>query len=340
MCAKRADGLYVKTLTDDRTGKRVYFYGKSEREVNRKIFEYKERRKNGRLLKDIANEWWGTHEQTIAYKTMRSYKPALDRMVTEYGERPISEIKPRELEVTLKRMTRDGYALKTVKNQKLIMNMIFNHAVLEGDIEANPCTAIPIPKNSKKSHRTSASSEDERIVRETADVWLFPFLALMTGMRRGEILALQWKDVDFEKDLISVTKSIYHEGNKPILKEPKTEAGIRVVPLLLPLKERLLEIPNRDPDGYIVSADGGRSPLTNHQYQDASEAYKKETGVTCTAHQLRHSFATIAFECGVPVKSVQEILGHAQISTTMDIYTDFRKKALEEATDLLNKGHR
>ncbi|MDY4255081.1 MAG: tyrosine-type recombinase/integrase, partial [Oscillospiraceae bacterium] len=52
----------------------------------------------------------------------------------------------------------------------------------------------------------------------------------------------------------------------------------------------------------------------------------------------RHSFATIAFECGVPVKSVQEILGHAQISTTMDIYTDFRNDALKAAGDLLNSG--
>ena len=65
--------------------------------------------------------------------------------------------------------------------------------------------------------------------------------------------------------------------------------------------------------------------------------FREQTGVSCTAHQLRHSFATIAFECGVPVKSVQEILGHKQLSTTMDIYTDFRKKSLDEATNLLNE---
>lgn len=64
--------------------------------------------------------------------------------------------------------------------------------------------------------------------------------------------------------------------------------------------------------------------------------YRTDTGVTCSAHQLRHSFATIAFECGLPPKTVQEILGHKQLSTTMDLYTDFRKRAFDEAAKLLN----
>ena len=66
--------------------------------------------------------------------------------------------------------------------------------------------------------------------------------------------------------------------------------------------------------------------------------YRRETGTSFTAHQLRHSFATIAFENGVDPKTVQIILGHKQLSTTMDIYTDFRNRALESAKAALEKG--
>lgn len=337
---KRADGRLVKTITDPRTGKRVYFYGATERELNRKILEFTEQKKTGRTFAAVANEWWGLHSEQIAYKTMRSYKPAMERAVKEFGDRFIKDLKPRELEILLKKMARDGLAQKTVRNQRLILNLIFEHAVLEGDVDVNPCSSVSVPKDLKKTPRTAASAADEKLVRESADVWLFPYMALMTGMRRGEILALQWKDIDFDSNLISVTKSIYHEGNRPVVKAPKTEAGCRVVPLLEPLKNTLLAIETRHPDGYVISNDGGATPLSNRQYVNASDTYKKKTGVACTAHQLRHSFATIAFECGVPVKSVQEILGHKQLSTTMDIYTDFRKKAFSEAAELLNQGHK
>ncbi len=217
----------------------------------------------------------------------------------------------------------------------MVVSLIFQYAILENDIQVNPCTAVSVPKNLPKSERTSASAEDEATIKRSADVWLFPYLAIMTGMRKGEILALQWKDIDFTSNLIHVTKSVYHEGDRPFIKSPKTEAGTRYVPLLKPLKDTLLAIDDRPPDHYIIS-DTGETPLTNRRFITLSNHFKKETGITCTAHQLRHSFATIAFECGLDPKTVQEILGHKQLSTTMDIYTDFRKKAVLSAAEKLN----
>ena len=155
-------------------------------------------------------------------------------------------------------------------------------------------------------------------------------------MRKGEILALTWKDIDFDKNLIRVTKSVYHQGDKPYIKLPKTKESVRVVPLLLPLKEKLLPIQGRAND-FIIS-DDGNTPLTNRRYQTLYKQYRENTGIECTAHQLRHSFATIAIENGVPMKSVQEILGHQQISTTLDIYTDFREVAINEAKISLEKA--
>ena len=163
-------------------------------------------------------------------------------------------------------------------------------------------------------------------------------MAIYTGMRKGELLALQWKDIDFENDLINVTKSLFNNHGRPDLKETKTEAGTRKVPLLRPLKQRLLsEYTIKDPsdDAFLFASSQGQ-PLTNNEYNTLYRHYQEKTGIACTAHQLRHSFATIAFECGIDPKTVQEILGHKQLSTTMDIYTEFRESRLKQITAELN----
>ena len=333
----RADGRVVKTLTDPATGKRVYFYGKNDREVNRKIMEYSQKAEEGRTFAEVAWDWWRVHEPTLAVQSQRSYRRAVDMTVDALGQTPLHQITARDISEYLKHLDSLGYAAKTVQKHRIVLNSVFRYAILQGEHNMNPVQLSVTPRNMKKVERTAASGKDEDIVRSSADVWIFPFIALYTGMRRGEILALQWSDIDFERGLISVTKSVAYSGDKPFIKEPKTEAGKRFVPLLAPLRELFLSIEERPGDAYIVS-DTGEKPLTNRRFQTLSTHYKEATGVTATAHQLRHSFATIAFELGVPVKSVQEILGHKQISTTMDLYTDFREKALSDAAEILNSG--
>lgn len=331
----RSDGRVVKTVTDPRTGKRLYFYGKTDREVTKKILLFKESTEIGRTFAEVADEWWVDTHDRLANQTVKTYRPALQRALDAFGEKYIKNIKPTDINVFL-RSINNKLSAKTISNQRMILNLIFNYAILIGEIDTNPCVSVRTPSNNLKSIRTSASKEDEERVKSSADVWLFPFFALMSGMRKGEILALQWKDIHFDENYIDVTKSVEHIGDRPQIKLPKTEAGFRVVPLLAPLKDKLLTIKDRPRDEYIFS-DTGDKPLTNRRYITLYTKFQKETGVECTAHQLRHSFATIAFECGVPLKSVQEILGHKQISTTMDIYTDFRKKSVSDAADILNK---
>lgn len=331
----RKDGRFVKTIVDPRTGKRIYFYGKTEREVTRKILLFKEQAVVGRTFAEVADEWWGDAMERIAFQTTKSYKPALRRAVDEFGNKAIKDIKPLDVNRFLRSLQRT-LSPKTISHNRLVLNLIFNHAIMAGDVEANPCAAIRLPIG-ERNIRSAASPEDEAKVKASADVWLFPYFALMSGMRKGEILALQWKDINFDESYIDVTKSVEHIGDRPRIKKPKTAAGVRVVPLLKPLKEKLLAIKERRTDGYIFSDTNGDTPLTDSRYATLYKHFQNDTGVTCTAHQLRHSFATVAFECGIPVKSVQEILGHKQLSTTMDIYTDFRKKSILATADLLNE---
>jgi integrase len=332
----RADGRLCKAIVDPRTHKRVYFYGKTEREINKKIMLYTQKAQIGRSFSEIADEWWEEAEPKLALQSVRSYKLAMSRAVTFFNDTPAKDIIAKDIQKYLNNLATQGYSLKVVSNHRMVVNRILDYAVMEGDIDMNPCASVKTPTDLPKSTREAASHSDEQIIKDNSDLWLFPFFALMTGMRKGEILALTWKDIDFDRNYIHVTKSVAHDGDRPIVKTPKTEAGNRIVPLLLPLRNELIKYIGK-PDEYIIS-DDGKKPLTNRRFITLYDHYRKTTGISATAHQLRHSFATIAFEADLDPKSVQEILGHKQLSTTMDIYTQFREKKLSAAADLLNKS--
>ena len=118
-----------------------------------------------------------------------------------------------------------------------------------------------------------------------------------------------------------------------MIKEPKTESGTRIIPMISRLRQ-ILEPLRSNPRHYVVS---GKDPLQEYEYAKLYKNYMHRHGITATAHQIRHSFATRMNESGIDGKAAQEILGHAQLSTTMDIYTDFRKKSLDGVKTALDE---
>ena len=333
----RADGRLQTSITDPKTGKRIYFYGANVRELKKKIFEHAQREEESRKFEFIAEEWWEEAEPELALQSRRGYNQAKKQAIAEFKDVNINDIQAKDVSTYLRKLSKQYSSQKTIARYRLILNLIFKYAIEKGELQYNPCSAAVMPKGLEKSKRTAASETDEQIIKKNTDGWLLPYFALYSGMRKGEILALQWKDIDFENDMIDVYKSISHDGNRPVVKEPKTEEGIRTVPLLLPLKKRLLDLKANKPETNYIFSEDGKTPLTNKQYITLYNNYKKQSGISCTTHQLRHSFATIAFENGIDPKTVQEILGHKQLSTTMDIYTEFRKSHIKDITKLLNE---
>lgn len=333
----RPDGLLETTRTDKRTGKRIHFYGHSDREIDQQIMEFTAIQERGCLFKEVAKEWKDQHFPTLAPNTLRGYRPAYQRAVNEFCDEPIRQIKPQDIKRFITDFSRGGRARKTVTNQLLILNLICGYAVENGDPEYSPCDHVTLPKNLPKTHREAAAPSDEETVKASADIWLLPFLILYTGLRKGEALALTWGDIDLEAEGISVTKSVYHEGNQPRIKQPKTAAGTRRVPILAPLMAELKKLKPGAPDAYLFTGSGRSTPLTERQYNIRWDAWAEKTGVTATAHQLRHSYATTLFECDVAIKDAQDLLGHSTAAMTQDIYTHLRNDRRKSTVNKLNE---
>ena len=323
---KREDGRWQESLLFTRNGRpvRKYFYGRTKAEVLRKVAAYKESKENGRTFGEVAEEWWESTEPLLAVNTLRGYRPAVARAVEHFGHMYINAIRPSDISMFLREFVRQYSAAdKTARTQLMIVNLICKYAVSCGDNDSNPARDISVPRGLKKVPRPMPSDDDIQRVKDSVGCTfgLFPYLIMYTGCRRGEALALTWDDVDVASRTIRISKSVYQDRNVPHVKTPKTGAGQRTVPILNKL------LPHLSPSSGLLFPDpvsGGL--MTEMHFQRLWKAYTEESGVTCTPHQLRHTFATMLYEADIGEKDAQDLLGHAQISTTRDIYTHIREQ--------------
>ena len=333
---QRPDGLYEKILTINH--KRIAFRGKSEREVTRKILEYHEAEERGPLFADVAWAWREEHFKTLEYNSQTCYKKPFERILSWFENQYIKEITPADVETFIKYLALDRhYAAKTVNIDLALTHLVFTYAVVNNIIPINPSEQVRIPKGLKKTSRRAPTEEEIEIVKANVDkpFGLFYFFILYTGCRRGEALAIQFKDIDRDNKIIHITKSIYYAPNQPEIKGPKSESGIRDIPLLDILDAKL---PKGKPNDFLF---GGEKPLSRARMQYALKKYQEETGLAISPHFLRHGYATILYDAGIDIKIAQGLLGHSDFQITMNTYTHISsehvKKDVQKINDFLRK---
>lgn len=336
---RRPDGRWQKRITlPNGKSKLIYSTAATERLANKEFNDYllnfEEEKEKSELFEVIAEQYKEKNFPKLQNNTLLQYRPCYNEAVKYFSGMPVKEIKPFHIQEYADYLESRNYAQKTIKNRLLLVSLILGHAVLYNKIEHNPCSELKTVKTTtkKKNKREKASDEDEQKIRKYKE-GLFGVLAyflLVTGCRRGEALALTPSDVTPTHIHISKTVETV-KGGAQIKDFPKTEAGIRDIPITSSLYDLLSPYMKNK---YIFQNDRGEL-FTNGSFTRHWEKLQKNLGVTCTPHNLRHSYATILFDAGIDVKTAQNWLGHKDINTTLAIYTHLSDTALKKNTEKL-----
>lgn len=352
MFTLRKDGRYQGSYTD-KTG-RHYICDRDPERLYERIAEAKKGPEEKKpTFQQVAEDWENRHREEISQRTWKNYYPHYLQILDKHGHKKLEDVTAVDVINHLTAAKAQGYSATIVNSIRSVYRMIFDHAIATDQARYNPVTSVKLPKGLKRGKRTAPTDEQIRLIFQNVDApfGLFPFLLLCTGMRKSEALALTWDDVDFQKREISVTKSLeYPTGAAPIVKAPKTEAGVRVVPIVDVLYKELQQAHSAATTEYVFpspnSNRGGKGGDMMHRraYDGAWERYCHAAGLiedgkpAITAHNLRHGAATLMFELEVDELTAQRILGHSRVEITREIYTQLREQQNRKSVAKFNAG--
>lgn len=353
MFTLRSDGRYMATYTDE-TG-RHSLYSKDPEKLYHRLQEAQlPKEERVPTFREIAEDWENHHREEIGIRTWKNYTPHYEDILSRHGKKKISDVTAVDVINHLTAAKAKGYSATVVNTIRSLYRMIFDHAIANDLALYNPVTSVKLPKGLKRGKRTAPTDEQIRIIFNSVHkpFGLFPFLLLCTGLRKSEALALTWDDIDLEKKEISVTKSLeYRSGGAPSFKSPKTEAGVRTVPIVDILGSYLEKAKFLSKSSYLFpSQDSNRAGkggnlMADRAYEGAWNRYCAAAGLldeggkpAITAHNLRHGTATLMFELGVDELTAQRILGHSRIEITREIYTQLREAQNKKSLEKFNAG--
>jgi integrase len=349
---RRKDGRYearIYVLTADRCRKRITLYAHTQAEVREKLLTVQQDIRQGRRaygtlprldkfldywLKEVIqpNKEISTYLE-YQWMTENFLKPGL-------GPYTLDRLSVTVLQTWLSQMYRAGrftgpsgksYKVSADRIKKVckVLSTALGRAVREELVQRNVAKNVDLPKYRPKERAPWSADEARRFLAVSVEHRLYPtFLILIVyGLRRGEALGLRWGDVDFAQNILRIRKQLQRRGGEFIHKSPKTEAGIRDLALLPSIRDVFLDLHARVRSlGGVPSADSlvftkGGKPRDPDAFRTTFQRLAKRHGLpVITVHDLRHTAATMLKDAGVPDRDIQLMLGHANVTTTQQIY--------------------
>ena len=327
----RYEGRYVKGRTANGRTQFGYIYGYQYADVRNRLT-----RKKAQLLQNKGNnnvgftldEWmerWldGEVQQRVKRGSYLAYCTLWRRHVQpELGGMLLDRITTDDVREMLGQLGRKGLAASTRRGVLRLVNAALTAALEEGHIHRNPCRRIRLTAPEQPEQRVLTPQEQSALQTAClAQGNAAALLGLYTGLRLGEVCALQWADVDWRSQTITVRRTVQRmrQGSHTILKEgtPKTARSRRVVPVPQKVMDWLKSLPRTSPWVFGQNGRAAEPRTVQRRLNTAAKALGME-GVHF--HTLRHTFATRLVELGVDVKTVSVLLGHSSARTTLDIY--------------------
>ena len=276
--------------------------------------------------------------------TMDGKRYMIDTKIIPYfKDKSISDITAADVRAWQNKLIKENFAptyLKTINNQ---LSAIFNYAVRYYDLKDNPCKkAGSIGKSKGEEMSFWTKEEFEQFltaVEHKPDAYMAFKLLFWTGMRVGEMLALQFNDIDTEKRIITISKNLVRLKGKDIINPPKTEKGKRKITIPQFLADELDEYMNKL---YGLMKEERIFRFTRSYLEHEIKRASEQAGVKrIRIHDLRHSHASMLVELGFQPLEIKDRLGHEKIVTTLDTYSHLypnKQMQLADRLELLNQG--
>lgn len=343
--------------------------GKSQREADQKAALKLDKMKRGEVgisgnmkVERYIDEWLEIYKKpVIAKKQYQDYEGMFKKMVKpEIGKLRLSDVKDIHLQKILN--NKAGMSADRLGKLRSRMQAMFRQAYASRLIPRNPAEFLTLPKATDGTHRSITDIERKHFLKvaETHHAGLMFKVMLYCGLRTGEVVALDWRDIDFEKRRIKVSRAM--ESGTDEIKEPKTKAGIREVPIPNEIYDELLA-EKGDPFDPVFTRPREQGRYTNMSRHRAWASLKEKIDVSMGARYekregkkgrkvrvkthspiakdfvpycLRHTYCTDLQNKGVPINIAKYLMGHANISVTASIYTHTSDIAIDQAAALIN----
>jgi len=305
-------------------------------------------------LSDYLTKWIDYKRDSVRQHTIEIYESAIRlHIAPRLGRTRISELRPVDLRDLYRHLLRDkGLSKRTVSQIHTILHDALDRAVKWELLPRNVTDAVDAPKPERQRFDVW-SLEDVRKFLFSPDVTGNPFfvaflLALTTGMRQGEILGLRWQDLDLDKSVVHVVRTLTRERGEHVFGPPKSDSGVRDIPLssqtvealkthrVAQARDRLAMGRSYNNQDLVIARTTGEvmsQPILREKFIDLVA----KVGIgQIRFHDLRHTHASLLLELGENMKVIQEQLGHSTLSVTADTYTHLSKTLKDRPAQLLS----
>lgn len=321
-------------------GKRKYIRAKTKEELKEKVDAVKRELalgvdvSNRTLVKDYAETWFKTVRSVgLVPRTASRFVGLLNNYIYPViGRMELRDVKPQHIRAVMTGMSHLGHGTQSTVLR--MMRDIFDMAVEDQIILRTPVSSMIKARGKTTDEAEPLTPEQETALLEAAKgypIYTAVYILSMTGLRRGELLGLMWSDVDYDAGVIHVRRHVVPDGSgAPVLEEgAKTKAGRRDVPIPKPLETYLKSIQQSTKSVYVFPNSKGQlySPAA---FSSLWKTLNDRAGFHTHPHQLRHTYATKLFECGLDIKDIQSVMGHADVGITLRTYTHYRAEVRAE----------
>lgn len=359
---QRKDGRWVAVIQVGwKNGKRVrqHFYGKTRKEVSGKLTKALKDQQEGlpvaferQSVEAFLRRWLrDTAKPRVRARTFADYKYIVEEhLIPSLGHLRLHELNPQDVQQLITEKIQEGLSPRRVALIRAVLRTALNHAMKFGAVMRNASALADAPR-AKRFEPTILSSVQARAFLKAAEKHRLGILftvALAVGLRLGEALAVGWEDVDLTKGSLCVRRSLQWIGNKLEFVEPKTDRSRRTVPLPAKAVELLkrhrtkqkrdrLKAGSQWKDSGLVFTSSLGTPLDDRNVRKAfGEILESAKLPHMRIHDLRHTCASLLLAQGVHPRVVMEILGHSQISVTLDTYSHVLPTISREAAQQMD----